>query len=316
MAESADRTSRRAVATAYGDPTDVVEIVTAEIPPPGSGQVLVCVAAAGVNPIDVKTVQGAMSADESKLPLALGFESAGTVVEIGPDVTDVAVGDEVIVYRAVGGYTDLLVADVDAVHPRPAELDVEHAAGLLLVGVTAADTVATTAIGDGDVVVIHGGSGAVGTIAIQLARAAGATVITTARGIHHDFLRSLGATPVEFGDGLLDRIRDLGIGPITAAIDTVGTDEAIDTSLALVPNPGRIASIAAFGRAADGIVLLNGSTPQSTANRRAAIPSLIADAASGALVTEVAKTFPLAQAGPALTELSASHPRGKFVLIP
>ncbi|GAA1480017.1 NADP-dependent oxidoreductase [Gordonia sinesedis] len=314
---AADRTIAltKAVATSYGEPADVVEIIQTEVPGPGPGQVLVELRAAGINPIDAKIVHGAMGADASALPRDLGFEAAGVISALGDGVDDLAVGDEVIVYRATAGFADRVVADIAAVHPKPADLDFEHAAGLLLVGVTAADTVATAGIGPDDVVLIHGGSGAVGSIAVQLAVRAGATVLATGSAANQDFIASLGATPVIYGPGLADRVRAAAPGPVTAAIDTVGTDEAIDTSLELVADRDRVVSIAAWGRADDGIVLINGSSPDSKRHRSEAIPGLIADATAGTLVTEIAKTFPLSETGRALSEQLSSHPRGKFILL-
>ncbi|MFW0792356.1 NADP-dependent oxidoreductase [Gordonia sp. CPCC 205515] len=312
--------AHKLVVTAYGEPADVVRLIEAPDPTPGPGQVVVATRAIGMNPADVKTIRGQMGADESRLPLPLGFEAAGVVTAIGEHAHSasgpISVGDDVIVYRAVGAYTDVLLADATAVHHRPSTLDAEHAAGLLLVGVTAADLVATAAVQPSDVVLVHGGSGAVGSIAVQLAVSVGATVVATAGAANQDHVAALGATPVVYGEGLLDRVRTAATGPVTAVLDTVGTDEAIDVSLQLVDNPGKIVSVAAFGRAADGIVVLNGSTPQSKQNRAAAIDDLIADAAAGRLATEVAKTFPLADAPTALTELATTHPRGKFVLLP
>ncbi|GAC66674.1 NADP-dependent oxidoreductase [Gordonia soli] len=308
------------VAREYGQPDAVLEVTEVTVGDPGPGQVVVDVRAVGTNPIDVKTVQGAVGKDESKLPLPVGFEVSGVVAAVGPEAATadgpISVGDEVVVYRADGGYTDTLLADQSAVHPKPGGLDHEHAAGLLLAGVAAADAVRTAHVGADDVVLIHGGSGAVGVIAIQLARKTGATVIATASPANHDHVAALGAIPVAYGDGLLDRVRAAAPAPVTAVVDTAGTDEAIDASLALLDNPGRIVSIAAFGRASDGVVVVNGSTPQSKEIRATAIPELLADAASGALVTEIAKTFPLTDAATALTELARDHPRGKFILIP
>lgn len=312
--------AQKFVATAYGEPTEVLHLEALPDPIPGPGQVVVRTEAIGMNPADGKTIRGQMGADESRLPLPIGFEAAGVVTAVGDGATTAArpisVGDDVIVYRATGAYTDMLLADAATVHSRPPGLDAAHAAGLLLVGVTAADLVRTADVKASDVVLVHGGSGAVGSIAVQLAVAAGATVVATAGAANQDQVRTLGAIPVTYGDGLLDRVRNAAPGTVTAVLDTVGTDEAVDVSLTLVDNPGKIVSIAAFGRAADGIVLLNGSTPQSKENRAAAIDGLIADAAAGTLVTEVAKTFPLTDAPAALAELATAHPRGKFVLLP
>ncbi|AZG48524.1 NADP-dependent oxidoreductase [Gordonia insulae] len=312
--------AKRFVATAYGDPAEVLDLVDVTIPDPGPDQVVVETRAIGLNPIDVKSVRGYVGADESRLPLPIGYEAAGVVTAVGDGAATtagpLAVGDEVIVYRAVGAIADTLLSSTRAVHAKPPTLDFPRAAGLLLVGVTAADAVGTAGIADGDLVLIHGGSGAVGSIAIQLAVKAGATVIATANTANHDQVRRLGAAPVAYGDGLLDRIRAVASGSITSVIDTVGNDEAIDASLALVDNPGKIVSVAAFGRAADGIVVVNGSTPESKRYRTEALDGLIADAASGVLVTEVAKTFPFTEAPTALAELAAAHPRGKYVLLP
>lgn len=318
---SASVTARRVVAHSYGNPADVLDLVAVELPLPGPGQVVVAAQSIGVNPIDAKTIRGEMGADTAKLPLHPGNELAGIVTSRGPGVTEFDVGDAVIGYPVAGAYADHIVVDTDRLHRRPDSLEVTTAAGLLLVGVTAADTVATAEVSAEDVVLVHGGAGAVGVIAVQLALRAGATVVATAAPQNHDHLRALGAIPVAYGDGLADRVRDatsskLRVGPVTVAIDTVGTDEAIDVSLQLVADRSRIVSIAAFGRTDSGIVLVSGSTTDSKRHRTESIAPLIAAAADGTLVTEVAATYPLEQAGRALADLSAPHPRGKFLLTP
>ncbi|MGW5522892.1 NADP-dependent oxidoreductase [Gordonia sp. NPDC003950] len=314
--DSAAVTARQMVATAYGDPAQVIELIKVELPVPDPGQVVVTVQAISVNPFDAKTVSGVMGTDESKLPLHPGSELAGVVKSLGPDVTEFAVGDAVIGYPVAGAYADHVVVDADRLHRRPESLDVEHAAGLLLVGVTAADTVATAGVGDGDVVLVHGGAGAVGSIAVQLAVRAGATVIATAAEANHDALRALGAIPVTYGDGLADRVGAAVPAAVTAAIDTAGTDEAIDVSLELGVEPSRIVSIAAFGRADDGIIVIDGSSEATKRHHAEAVEPLIAAAADGSLTTEVAATYPLEQAGRALADVTAGHPRGKLILLP
>ncbi|MET9201430.1 NADP-dependent oxidoreductase [Gordonia sp. NPDC003585] len=307
-------TSTRIVATAYGEPTTVLGQVEEELPPPGPGQVTVQVQAVGVNPIDLARVTGRMGADESKLPLALGFEASGVITAVG-DGVEREVGDEVIAYSVLGAYASALNADHSKIHDKPADLDFERAAGLLLVGETAADAVATANVSAGDIVLVHGGSGAVGSVVVQLAVKAGATVIATGSSANQSFISGLGAIPVTYGPGLLDRVVAAAPGVITSTIDAVGTDEAIDTSLSL-HSADKIVSIAAFGRGGDGIKLVDGSSAESKAHRAQAIPELIAAAASGELVTEIASTYPLADAAKALTELGGSHPRGKIILIP
>lgn len=316
---SAAVTARQVVATAYGDPIDVVEVVKTELPLPDPGQVVIDVRAIGVNPFDAKVVNGSMGTDESVLPRPVGSELAGVIRAVGDPVDGAeqpfSPGDAVIAYPISGAYADHVVVDSGSVHHKPAELDDEHAAGLLLVGVTAADTIATAGVTGSDTVLIHGGAGSVGSIAVQLAARRGATVIATAAEVNHDHLRALGAIPVTYGEGLADRVRAAAPGAITAAIDTVGTDEAIDVSLELVADHSRIVSIAAFGRADDGIVVVDGQKPQSKENRAAAIEPLIGDAASGAIVTDVAATYSLDQAGQALHDVLESHQRGKLVIV-
>ncbi|NDK89465.1 zinc-binding dehydrogenase [Gordonia desulfuricans] len=308
--------ARQAVALGYGEPTEVIDLITAELPSPQDDQVRVKVRAVGLNPVDATVVRGFMGTDESKLPLHPGYELAGTVEAIGDEVADFGVGDEVVVYPTTGALADHVIVDASRLRRRPAEVSPEIAAGLLLAGATAADTLATAGITAGDVVVVHGGAGAVGVVAVQLATRAGAAVIATASPRNHEYLKSLGAIPVAYGAGLADRIREVTPGPVTAAIDTVGSDEAIDVSLQLVPDHSRIVSIAAFGRADDGIVLVSGGGGQSLQHRLDAIDDLLAAAADGSLVIEVARTYPLDDAAQAIADLSARHPRGKLVVIP
>ncbi|GAB09980.1 putative oxidoreductase [Gordonia araii NBRC 100433] len=322
----ATRTVRAMAATGYGDPNEVVVAISSQVPVPGPGQVVVDVRAAGVNPIDAKIVRGLFGADPEKLPRRIGSEAAGVVLAVGDDaryfnVDDgdrraIHVGDEVIVYPASGAFADVLVARDTAVHPKPSPLPFPIAAGLLLVGVTAADLVGAAEITGADTVVVHGGAGAVGSMAVQLAARRGARVIATAAPRNHEYLAELGAVPVSYGDGVAGRIRDAADGAVTAALDTAGTDEAIDACLELGIAPSRIVTIAAFGRADDGIVIVDGSTPDSRRRRDEAVTGLIADATSGDLVVEVGATYPLDQAGRALADLSGPHPRGKFVLLP
>ncbi|MFW0789053.1 NADP-dependent oxidoreductase [Gordonia sp. CPCC 205333] len=312
--------AKRVVATAFGQPVDVVEVHDIATPVPAKGQVVVATRASALNPIDVKTISGVMGADPARLPIAIGFEAAGVVSSVGDDAVNsagrpIVIGDEVVVYRADGGLSTDILANGTDVHEKPTDLPFDVAAGLLLVGVTAADAIATAEISGTDTVLIHGGAGAVGTIAIQLSIAKGANVIATAAASNHEYLRGLGAVPVTYGEGLLERVRQAAPDGVTAAIDTVGTDEAIDVSVAIVADPKRVVSIAAFGRGSDA-VLVNGSTPQSQHNRREAIPRLLADAAAGRLTLEVGKTFALDDAATALTELATAHPRGKLILHP
>jgi NADPH:quinone reductase-like Zn-dependent oxidoreductase len=156
-------------------------------------------------------------------------------------------------------------------------------------------------------------------MAVQLAAARGATVVATASPGKHELLRGLGALPVSYGPGLDDRVRAAAPQGIDAALDLVGTDEAVDVSLALVASRARIVTIAAFGRAGkDGITLIGGGpgADPGTEIRAAARSTLAQAAGDGSLTVLVAKTFPLADAAQAHRELMAGHVTGKLVLLP
>ncbi|MDP0397491.1 NADP-dependent oxidoreductase [Tsukamurella strandjordii] len=312
--------AKAVVAQQFGGP-EVLTVIDEELPAPGAGEVLIEFRAIGVNPIEYKQYGGLFGTDPASLPLHLGSEGAGIVTAVGADAVGprgpIAVGDEVVVYRGAGTYASAAIEPAGAVLPKPVELGWEDAAGLLLTGATAYDALLRTAVHEGDTVVIHGAAGGVGFLAVQLARLRGATVIGTAREQSHDFLRGLGAIPVAYGDGLADRIRAAAPNGVDVAIDTVGTDEAVDVSLELVADRSRIVTIAAFARAeADGFRAIGGADPDSARIRDEARGELLDLAAAGSIHNVVARTYPLAEAGRAHTDLKAAHPVGKFILLP
>ncbi|MBO3085011.1 NADP-dependent oxidoreductase [Cellulomonas fengjieae] len=313
-------TSRAVVASAYGGP-DVLRVIDVDPGEPGPGNVLLDVRAAGVNPTDWKGYAGVYGTDPAKLPMRLGYEVSGVVSAVGPSVRWLTPGDEVIAWRVRGGYADQIVVSEQVTVRRPPALDWPAAAGLLLAGTTAVHTLTATAARDGDVVLVHGGSGGVGRMVVQLAVLRGARVIATASPRHHDDLRDLGATPVAYGEGLLDRIQEAArqTGPVTVAIDTVGTDEALDTSVKLVADRARVATIAGFARARDlGIKALGGGAgaDPGTAVREAARAQLAELASDGTLDVRVARTYPLVDAARAHRDGMAGHSAGKLILIP
>lgn len=309
--------TKTVVAEAYGGP-EVLVLQDVELPAPGEGKVLVDVRAAGANPLDYKLYSGDMGSDPARLPMPIGLEAAGVVVAVAPGVAGytgpLTVGDAVIVTGISGGYAERVVAGAADVGHKPESLSFEQAAGLLLVGGTAWHLLTNTKVGMNDTVLIHGASGGVGLMAVQLAVARGAKVIATASPARHDQLRSYGAEPVAYGAGLADRVRALG--KVDAALDLVGSDEALDTSVELVADRDRIATIAGFGRAAElGIAALTGADG-GQAIRDAARPDLIALAADGKLEVTVDKVFPLNEAPEAHRYLQTGHARGKVVLVP
>jgi NADPH:quinone reductase-like Zn-dependent oxidoreductase len=189
----------------------------------------------------------------------------------------------------------------------------------MLTGTTAVHVLHAAGVGAGDTVLVHGGSGGVGLMVVQLATAAGATVIATAAERNHALLRELGAVPVVYGSGLADRVRAAAPQGVAAAVDLAGTDEALDVSLELVGDRTRIASITGSPRrAAAGITLL-GYGPGEDAGtelRGAARRGLVERVGSGALRVIVDGTFPLEEAAKAHEIGIAGHAPGKLVLIP
>ncbi len=204
--------TRAVVATAFGGP-EVLSVTETPVSRPGPGEVLISVRAAGTNPIDYKQYSGAMGRDPARLPIRLGGEAAGVVTEVA-DGTEgpgggIHVGDEVVAFRIAGGYAADVVVAASSVVPKPATLSFEEAGGLMLAGVTAVHLIAATGVGPGDTVLVHGASGGVGLMAVQLAAIKGARVIGTAGQESHAYLRELGVEPISYGDGLADRVRDI-----------------------------------------------------------------------------------------------------------
>jgi NADPH:quinone reductase-like Zn-dependent oxidoreductase len=314
--------SRAVFATAYGGP-EVLEVREADVPAPGPGQVTVQVRAAGINPVDLKLFSGMMGSDPARLPMRVGLEVSGVVTAVGEDATGpagpLAVGDEVIGFPVSGGYADVVTVDAGSVIPKPAVLGFEEAAGLSLTGATAYHLVEATGVSAGDTVLVHGVAGGVGLSAAQLALDRGATVVGTAAAGRHERLRGYGIVPVEYGDGLADRVRVVAPDGVDVALDTVGTDEAVDSSLELVPDRHRIATIAAFARAGEaGIQLLGngpGADPGTEIRSRARL--VLTDLVSrGRLTVVVARAFPLTEATAATALVAAGHAGGKVVLRP
>ena len=299
------------------DDIEGLRLVEVELPGPATGEVVIDVRAAGMNPVDFKRL-GLTDAGE---PAPVGFEVSGVLHALGPD-TEIASGggapgDEVLAFRIVGGYASRLIVPAADVFAKPTGLSHPAAANLLLAATTAAEMLEVTGVLAGDTIVLHGASGAVGVSVLQQARALGARVVGTASPDRFEVVSGFVGTPVAYGEGLSERLRDLAPdGGYAAALDAVGTDEALDASLALVTDRDRIVTISAFerGRAA-GVKVIGGSLPASAEFRDRARAGLIKLAGAGELVVPVARTYPLAQAREALEFLRAGHPGGKLALV-
>ena len=307
------------IAPRYGGP-EVLETVEAPPTQAGPGQVTIEVRAAGVNPADYKRFAGGPGADPAALPIRPGFEVAGVVTALGAD-TELAsgggaVGDAVLAFRIGGGYASSVTVPAKDVFAKPDALDFPAAANLLLAGTTAADMLRVVDAAAGETLLVHGASGAVGVMVLQLARQRGIRAIGTASERRFDTVRRFGGEPVAYGDGLADRVRALAPDGIDAALDCVGTDAAVDVSLALAPLQ-RIVTIAAHGRAQrEGFRAVGGAAPESAVFRDSVRAELIGLAAAGELEVPIARTYPLESAAEALALLAEGHPGGKLALVP
>ena len=303
---------RHWVATARGGP-EVLAFEEYDVRSPGRGEVTIEVRAAGVNPADIKHVGRGEPQD---FPKPIGYEVAGVITALGSD-TGLSIGQEVIAYRVTGGWTTALTVPAADVFAKPAPLSVEAAANLLLGGSTASEMLHVTGVTAGDTILVHAASGSVGVSALQQAALLGARVVGTASEHSFDTVRRYGGVPVAYGDGLEQRVRDAAPDGVAAALDCIGTDEAVDVSLALVSDRDRIVTIAAGHRAeSDGIRHIAGAKPASKAYRDRIREHLVQLAADGKLEVPVARTYPLADALEAVELVGGQHPGGKIALIP
>jgi len=314
--------ARHWIAPDFGAP-DAWRFEEYDVPAPGPGEVTIRVLAAGVNPADAKHVAAPRPGVE--MPVPIGYEVSGVLTAIGPDtgiVTGAAsVGDEVIAFRVRGGYATELTVPAQKVLRKPAALTHPEAANLLLAGTTAAEMLQVVHAAPGETVLLHGASGAVGVSVLQQAALHGIRVIGTASPARFDEVRRFGGIPVAHGDGLADRVRAardaVGAEGIDAALDGVGTDEAVAVSRELVGDPSRIVTIAAPAAATEhGFHAIAGSMPDSARFRDGIREHLVELAERGALVVPVAREFPLDEAPQALALLATGHPGGKIALIP
>lgn len=308
----------RWVATDFGG-LDALSLQTFDVPTPGPGEVTISVRAAGMNPADYKHV--APGGDRSRLPLPIGYEVAGVLSAVGPDTRigsgPATVGDPVLAFRVRGGYATAVTVPAGDVFACPPSLPFPAAANLLLAGTTAAEMLHRTRVRSGETIVLHGASGAVGVSVLQQARLLGARVVGTASPGRFEVVREFGGEPVRHGDGLLDRLREAAPDGYAAALDAVGTDEAIHASLALISDRSRIVTITAAARAGrEGFIAIAGAKPDSAAFRNSVRPRLIELAGKGELVVPVARTFRFGEAVDGLRLLQTGHPGGKLALIP
>ncbi|MFD5650121.1 MULTISPECIES: NADP-dependent oxidoreductase [unclassified Streptomyces] len=297
----------------YGD-ADALELTELPTPAVAPGEFLVRVKAAGVNPADEKIAVGNLDGIMvTHFPLVPGFEMAGVVEARGFGATEFDVGDEVIGFvlkdwAQNGTYAELVSAPVRTLARKPESWDWLHSACLPLNGLTAYQAVKRIGIGAGDTVLIHGASGGVGTLGVQIAVHRGARVIGTAGERNHDHLRDLGATPITYGEGLADRVRELVPEGVDAALDFFGGD-AVAVSRKVLKDPARVASVADATAPEQGGQLVWARADADELTEVAAL------AESGKLSVPVSRAFPLEQAADAWHMLHAGgRARGRIVL--
>ena len=290
----------------FGGP-EVLEIVDLPDPHPGPGQVRIAVRAAGINPSDRKKRQGLM---DGQLPQTLGHEAAGVVDEVGESVTDVLVGDRVFGFSAEGAaQAELAVLSYYA--PIPPSLDFPGAAALPAAIETATRALDQLGVAAGGTLLVNGASGSVGSAAVQLAVVRGARVIGTASPPNHEYLRSLGAEPVAYGQRLVERVRALAPDGVDVALDVAGSG-VLPELIELTGGPENVVTIADFGGAKQhGVRFSSGDTGRAV-HVLAEIGELIE---SGRFSLPEVQTFPLAQIAQAHRVSEDGHVRGKLVLL-
>ncbi len=290
----------------FGGP-EVLGIVDLPDPHPGPGQVRIAVRAAGVNPSDWKKREGLM---DQELPQRLGYEAAGVVDDVGEGVVDASVGDRVFGFTAEeGAQAELAVLSYYAAIPK--SLDFARAAALPAAVETATRALDQLHAGSGSTLLINGASGSVGSAAVQLAVVRGARVIGTARPANHEYLSSLGAEPVAYGAGLIERVHALAPDGVDLALDVAGSG-VLPELIELAGGTEHVITVADFvGAHETGVRFSRGDTGRAI-HALAGIGELIE---SGRFSLTVARTFPLVEVTEAHRAGEQGHARGKLVLL-
>jgi NADPH:quinone reductase-like Zn-dependent oxidoreductase len=297
----------------YGE-IDVLEVREVDRPRPASGEVLVRVRAAGINPGE-NAIRVGVFEDvwPATFPSGQGSDLAGVVEEVGPGVPTWSAGDEVLGWVDTrASHAELVVVPAAHLVRRDPAVPWEVGGALFVAGTTAHAAVRAVGAGPGDTVVVAGAAGGVGSLAVQLARRAGATVIGLASERNHAWLAHHGVVAVSYGEGVADRIRAAAPGGVDAFVDAFG-DGYVDLALGLGVAPDRINTIIDFAAAARTGVKAEGMSGSATAEVLGELAKLVA---TGELDVPIAATYPLTEVRAAYEDLMRRHTRGKIVLLP
>jgi NADPH:quinone reductase-like Zn-dependent oxidoreductase len=290
----------------FGGP-EVLEIVDLPDPRPGPGQVRIAVRAAGVSLSDGMKRKGLM---DQELPQTMGYEAAGVVDELGEGVTDVAAGDRVF-GACADGAAQAELAVLTHYATIPPSLDFPAAAALPAAAETAMRALDQLGVRSGSTLLVNGASGSVGSAAVQFAVARGARVIGTAGAANHDYLRSLGAEPVTYGEGLAGRVRALVPSGVDLALDVAGSG-VLPELVELAGGPERVVTVADFdGARRYGVRFSSGDSGRAL-HALGVLGGLIE---SGRFAFPAVRTFPLAEVAEAHRISEEGKVRGKLVLL-
>jgi NADPH:quinone reductase-like Zn-dependent oxidoreductase len=294
--------------SSYGGP-EVLTWADAPDVHAGPGKIRIAVRAASVNPIDWKSFAGYLAGGRPLEGIGyLGYDAAGVVDEVGEGVTDVSVGDEV---QGLGSHTQAEYAVLDSWAHKPASVDWAVAAAAGVAGETAERGLRLLGLTSGGTLFVDGGAGGVGAVVVQMAVARGARVIASSSEANHGYLEEIGATPVLYGEGVADRVREAAGGPVDAVFDVAGKTP-IEDLISLAPEPAKVVTIANFAAGEAGARVTSGSVDSQPTQALAEVVSLLTD---NKLVVKV-QTFPFDRAAEAYRISQEGHVRGKLVLVP
>jgi NADPH:quinone reductase-like Zn-dependent oxidoreductase len=291
----------------YGDPS-VLSVGDVPEPHAGPGTVRIQAAAASVNPVDWKFRAGYMAEFiPVEFPAIPGNDAAGVVDELGDGVEGVSVGDRIFGTTLLGGTAEEVVLSAWA--PIPAALSVEQASGAGFAGIAAVRALDLLGLSSGQTLLIEGAAGGVGTIATQVAVARGLMVIGTAREVNHNYLRSIGASPITYGEGLPDRVAQIAPKGVDGVLDNAGSGSLPDLIM-IAGAADRVATLVDLNAPAAGAILVDGRS----GNPSAALLEIANLAANGQLTITISETFPMERIADAHALSEAGHVRGKLVV--